>query len=70
MSVSVRVGVAPALQIVHGQAGPLAVVNDHEYDAAIVLPATSFTPAIVAVYAVPVLSGTDGVNVAELVPES
>ena len=49
VSASVRVGVAPALQIEHGQTGPAAVVNDQVAGAAIVLPAVSFTPDTVAV---------------------
>ena len=44
-----------------------AVVNDHVNGAAIVLPAVSFTPEMVAVYVVEAASDADGVNDAVLV---
>jgi hypothetical protein len=57
-------GVAVAGHIEHGQPEPpaAAVVNDHE-KGAIVLPAVSFAPLAVAVYAVDAAKTADGVKV-------
>ena len=64
-------GVVDALQIEHGQAEPVPVVNDQTKLPASALPATSFTPlappAIVAVYVVDAASVADGVIVTVLV---
>ena len=45
-----------------------AVVNDHVYGEAMVLPAVSFTPETVAVYVVFAASAALGVRVAVFVP--